>query len=301
MQILLCNANEAWKNTIYYHDQIENGFFSLEYQKGFVSSLHNAVELFLKQIMLNNNDHSVAWVRNPKDIDDAQLQLDFMKSDDLNTFFYNCKIEQLDKFFSIEFHSLRERANKLLSIEENLKGNITNALKILESLRNSETHFYINESNYLNEMNFVILHNFMIIFYNAIAKNKLFPHAMIDFHKSDIYRLHAQEKKMEFNRSELTSFSYIDALKSNDMVNQLKSTLKNHFEDEYVCCGEDNFLLAMSICLHNEEYRDSFDDLFIILELMRKYKLFEIIRTTVKTPEELGGTTYPEESFNVNY
>ena len=58
-QILLDNAYEAWKNAILYHDKIKKGYSTLEYQKGFVSSLHNAVELFLKQIMLNNNDHDV--------------------------------------------------------------------------------------------------------------------------------------------------------------------------------------------------------------------------------------------------
>lgn len=33
MQILLNNAYEAWKSAIYYHDRIEKGFTTLEFQK----------------------------------------------------------------------------------------------------------------------------------------------------------------------------------------------------------------------------------------------------------------------------
>ena len=102
-QILLNNAYEAWKSAIYYHDRIEKGFTTLEFQKGFVSSLHNSVELFLKQIMLDNKDHDVATLRNVKEEDDALLQLKYIRADDLNQFFFGCSVEQLDKFFSIEY------------------------------------------------------------------------------------------------------------------------------------------------------------------------------------------------------
>lgn len=301
MQILLNNAYESWKNAVYYHDRIENGFTTLEFQKGFVSSLHNSVELFLKQIMLDNKDHTVATLRNVTKEDDAKLQLDYIKSDDLNQFFSNCSVKQLDKFFSIEYNYLQQKANKLLCTEEVSKGSVTQSLKLLGTLRNSETHFYINENNYLSESDFVKLHNFMILFFNLIAKKKMFPHAMIQFDKPDTYRLHAQEKKMEFNRKQLTSFSYVEVLKSNNIVGKLKHTLQNRFADEYVCCGTDDYSLAHSICLHNEEYRAFFDDLYTLLQLMRKYRLFEIIKTEMTKPEELGGGSYQEEQIRLNY
>lgn len=301
MQILLNNAYEAWKSAIYYHDRIEKGFTTLEFQKGFVSSLHNSIELFLKQIMLDNKDHDVATLRNVKEEDDVLLQLKYIRADDLNQFFFGCSVEQLDKFFSIEYSQLQQRANKLLSTEDSSKGFVTDSLKTLGALRNSETHFYINENYYLSESNFVILHNFMILFFDLIAKKKLFPHAIIKFDKPDTYKLYEQEKKMEFSRNQLSSFSYVEVLKNNHMVCELKHTLQNLFEDEYVCCGNDDYSLALSICLHNEEYRASFDDLYIILQLMRKYKLFEIARTLVEAPEELGGHTYPEEHLKLNY
>ena len=120
-QILLENAYEAWKNAISYHDKIQNGYSSLEYQKGFVSSLHNAVELFLKQIMLNNNDYTVARVGNVKSLNDAKLQLDYYNANDLNLYFSTLPSLELDKFYSIEFSHLIDKAKKLLDITDNTK------------------------------------------------------------------------------------------------------------------------------------------------------------------------------------
>ena len=150
-QILLENAYEAWKNAISYHDKIQNGYSSLEYQKGFVSSLHNSVELFLKQIMLNKNDHEVAWIGKVKSKEDAQLQLDYYNSKDLNEFFSNLSSCKLNKFYSIEFGNLINKIYNLITINETDKNDFTTALKSLQSLRNNETHFYINENNYLSD------------------------------------------------------------------------------------------------------------------------------------------------------
>lgn len=99
MQILLNNAYEAWKSAIYYHDRIEKGFTTLEFQKGFVSSLHNSVELFLKQIMLDNKDHDVATLRNVKEEDDVLLQLKYIRADDLNQFFLGALLSNLINSF----------------------------------------------------------------------------------------------------------------------------------------------------------------------------------------------------------
>lgn len=62
--ILQDNALESWAMAIKYSNFILNGKATLQYRKQFVSSLHNAVELFIKQLMLDNNDHRVCSVRN---------------------------------------------------------------------------------------------------------------------------------------------------------------------------------------------------------------------------------------------
>ena len=53
-QILQNNALAAWAMAVRYCDYILEGKVTLEYRKHFVSVLHNAVELFVKQLMLNN-------------------------------------------------------------------------------------------------------------------------------------------------------------------------------------------------------------------------------------------------------
>lgn len=50
--ILMDNAFEAWAVAICYCNDIKDGKATLQYQKNFVSSLHNAVELIMKQVML---------------------------------------------------------------------------------------------------------------------------------------------------------------------------------------------------------------------------------------------------------
>lgn len=48
--ILMDNAFEAWAVAIRYCNDIKDGKATLQYQKSFVSSLHNAVELIMKQM-----------------------------------------------------------------------------------------------------------------------------------------------------------------------------------------------------------------------------------------------------------
>ena len=64
--VLMENAFEAWAAAIRFCDDIKDGKATLLYQKNFVSSLHNAVELIMKQMLLNDNDHRVAEVRKTK-------------------------------------------------------------------------------------------------------------------------------------------------------------------------------------------------------------------------------------------
>lgn len=89
-QILLDNAYVSWRNAIDNHDRIMQGFASLHHQKAFVSSLHNAIELFFKQIMLDSNNHEVASLRKIKDEHDDQLALQYYQSSNLN--YYNSKM-----------------------------------------------------------------------------------------------------------------------------------------------------------------------------------------------------------------
>ena len=166
--ILMDNAFEAWVAAIRYCNDIKDGKATLQYQKNFVSSLHNAVELIMKQMLLNNNDHRVAKVRNLENEDDAKLLLDYFKATDLNRFFNTLSDDILSKFSTIQF-------NKLISLHTTVFGrslkpgeSLKTELKLLQRLRNNETHFIIHQGGFLSEEDFCILHNFMIRFYKIM-------------------------------------------------------------------------------------------------------------------------------------
>lgn len=73
-QILIDNALESWKSAISYANDIVNGTATLEYRKHFVASLHNAVELFIKQRMLDVGEHDVC-----KKISKKEIQMEIYK------------------------------------------------------------------------------------------------------------------------------------------------------------------------------------------------------------------------------
>lgn len=112
--VLTENAFEAWAAAIRFCDDIKDGKATLQYQKNFVSSLHNAVELIMKQMLLNNNDHRVAEVRKPKNEADVKLLLDYFKATDLNTFFDSLANDELSKFNTIQFNELISLHKKCL-------------------------------------------------------------------------------------------------------------------------------------------------------------------------------------------
>jgi len=276
-QILLDNAYEAWKNAISYHDKIKKGYSTLEYQKGFVSSLHNAVELFLKQIMLNNNDHDVAWIGKVKSKKDAQLQLDYYNATDLNAYFSQLSSDDLNKYISIEYSKLIDKVNRLISVDDKDKSDFKAALNKLKELRNNETHFYINENSYLLEDDFCKLHNFMIVFYNAIVPKIFNKYTIIDFSDPQKYNLISQYKIMEISFTPLTAFSYVDALKSNKTVQKIKTFLSGEHSDEYAQYSiDDHFVLAVNIMKTEGIVASNVGDYIALLGLMIKYKLFWI-------------------------
>ena len=78
-KILLDNAYESWMDATEYATMILDGVSTLGYKKKFVASLHNAVELFIKQIMLDSCDYRVAIIKKSNNISaDGQPLKDFI-------------------------------------------------------------------------------------------------------------------------------------------------------------------------------------------------------------------------------
>lgn len=296
MKILLNNAYEAWRSAIKYHDKLESGLITLNNQKGFVSSLHNSVELFLKQMMLDNNDHAVVQIKNLDKIcknrnERIDLFRNYLNATDLNEFFTelkNNKPELLNYFYSIEFSLLIEYAKDLMGC---MNQNIKSALKLLNNLRNNETHFYIDD-DYLKEEDFCLLHNFMTDFYavlldkdyicNFSLKNSITNDGVPDLRVIFIVTKH---EFMKFTFEKYKSFSYYDSVKSNPLYKILKDKYKEtrfESEQEYEE-GLHLFWVADMVCSELDIKEDD-DNIMSLIKAMDKLKMFRITRLHLGKP-----------------
>ena len=109
-KILLENALESWALAIYYCDEIIAGKATLANKKHFVDSLQNAIELFVKQQMLNVTDYRVAEVRHCDS--NGQPLKDCLSSTNLNQYFCNSSTTDMDKFISIRQYEMTRRKQK---------------------------------------------------------------------------------------------------------------------------------------------------------------------------------------------
>ena len=260
-KILLPNAYEAWMEAIHYAGQLDDGICTLGAKKKFVASLHNAVELFLKQQMLNKNDHRVARVNN---IDSSgEPQKSFLNATDLNLYFGNLSRDERNKFYSIEFKDLINIVNKDLFPDHTF----SSPLKVLNKLRNEETHFYIKSEDYLTDQEFELFYNFMIEFYHALEDAKLMPWAFGHPHAG------MEESRLMFNRLELRNFSYKKALRKSDTVKKIKELFHDDpipwdiVSEPYSCC--DWFYCTNSV--ENGEHVDHAAELGISFEKFLDY------------------------------
>lgn len=219
-KILIENALEAWSIAVKYCRDIKNGLATLHYKKMFVSSLHNAIELFIKQIMIDKNDHAVVKMFKVENEEAAQLQLDYYQSTDLNVFFGKLSEEDRDNLRTIEFNKIIDLSTSLLKptlISLN-KNSIKDELDKLNKLRNNETHFQIAFEEYLSEDDFVSLHNLMVVFYKVLQDFKLLPYwgrRVARFSK----HAHLQFNEETINEGD---FSYKNAIKQSAISKKIK-------------------------------------------------------------------------------
>lgn len=263
-KILLDNALESWSIAIKYCNHIKNGLSTLHYKKTFISSLHNSIELFFKQIMLDNNDKTVIDHISVKNEDDAKLQLSFYQATDLNSFFSQIDAEYRNKFCSIDFSKLTDK-NKLIKSTLDRIGilSIKEELNLLKTLRNNETHFYISSSDYLSEQEFIKLHNLMNVIFNIINDNDFLPYWGEPSYK---------DRHVVFKEKELESFSYIESVKSSpitkSIVNTLNGTQLFGFGDSAFDLTEQYF---EELNEQNKSVNFDFNDVLSIMTLLQQY------------------------------
>lgn len=273
-KILLENALESWASAIYYCDEIIAGKATLANKKHFVNSLQNAIELFVKQQMLNVTDYRVAEVKHCDS--NGQPLKDYLSSTDLNQYFCNISTTDMDKFVSISFNDIIVIQKELFSEFYGDKGTyIAAELKTLKKLRNNETHFYISDIDFMSDKEFQDLHNMMIVFYEILQENDLLPYW------GEAY---AEYKKFKFNRKPLTNCSYERQLKNSAFVKSLKENIeKELFFNNY---RNESYSITEDIVYCSDKYSESdFNEIWAYIEMLMKYNMFKI--EEVNIPDEL--------------
>ena len=62
-RIIIDNAYIAWSTILRYRNILLDGRDTIQNKKNYISSFHNAVELFSKQVMIDNNDYRVLNIK----------------------------------------------------------------------------------------------------------------------------------------------------------------------------------------------------------------------------------------------
>lgn len=266
-RILLDNAYISWQMAIKYCDAILAGRSTLLNRKFFVSNLQNAIELFIKQIMLDNTDYRVSEIKNCA-IDGIPAK-DYYTSTNLNDYFESLPKKQLNKFRSIEFRKLieihKEILNDYLGDEHTLKPQ----LSLLTKLRNSETHFNIESEQFLLENEFAYLYNFMIDFYGIMKYYNLLPY----WGKSP-----SEYKHLEFKRQVISDFSYVEAAKRSELVKKLACIANESTFETFP--GETAYSITDAIIsCSNTDFNNQFNEAWEYIQVLDEYGLIQIETT----------------------
>ena len=226
-EILLNNAYESWVQAIKNARNIKNGLVTLQYKKAFVSNLHNAVELFLKQLMLNQQDYRIATVKVRRMDSNGNPLKNYYQATNLNQYFKNLLPEERKVFISIEFNELIDIHRELLQKSLNADISYNSELKLLQSLRNNEIHFYIEAEEFLNESEFVKLHNFMCDFNQTLEQAHLFPFIGTPLEEEEL--LCFDDIKLDDS-----SFSFRSAVENSGKAKKISQILNGQIFDSYV-------------------------------------------------------------------
>lgn len=273
--VLTENAFEAWAAAIRFCDDIKDGKATLQYQKNFVSSLHNAVELIMKQMLLNNSDHRVAEIRKPKSETDAKLLLAYFKATDLNTFFDSLTNDELSKFNTIQFNELISLHQKLFGKSLSPRESLKPELKLLQQLRNNETHFMIRQGSFLSEEDFCVLHNFMIRFYKIMET--WCPNNKDDI---ELYILPywgdpvGADSVYGFNREPLETFSYESAVKNSTLAKKIATLLNGDYL--YGAPDFSPYTISKDLIMEHGELSTQFDEIWAMVYMMQYYKIIVV-------------------------
>mgnify|MGYP000946547227 CR=1 FL=1 len=273
--VLSENAVEAWSIAKKYCLCIKNGLATLQYRKLFVTSLHNATELFIKAAMIKVNDLRVLI---PSSVDSSGTPAkEYYSATDLNDFIYN-EINNANgnfskKYKSCEFNKLSEYHKDLFKTyyqnNPDAKNVIGEALGTLKTLRNNETHFSIDSKEFLSEKEYVQLHNFMIEFYKLLKAEVLLPFVgePIEQHK---FMLEFTETPLDNKR-----FSYKKALLDSENACEIAKQL---YKMPCAVSLDNPFQIADNMIQYSGSLKDydSFDEILSYIHMMIEHDVLSV-------------------------
>lgn len=273
-QVLLDNAFEAWAAAICVCKNIKEGKCTLQYQKRFVSSLHNAVELFMKQMMINDGNHEVAEVRGKFKNGSGQLIQNYTNASDLNSFFETLPKQETAKFASITFEKLKLHHQQILKDSLAPNESLQDELNLLQQLRNDETHFAIHQDSFLSEANFCILHNFMVRFYRVLENWR--PLSKDDY---ELWLLPywgdptGADEVYGFACDPLYSFSYEKAVRESRLAHEIAKLISDG--GIYGAPDFSPYTITRDLVEEKAEYKYRFDEIWAVVHMMLKYGIIQ--------------------------
>lgn len=210
----------AWSIAVNNCNKLLDGLVDLNQKKSFVSSLQNAIEIGFKQLMIDQSNHKILKYGN-MEVEDAK---EFLNSSDLNFYFdnlYKGNKEKFDKIYSIDFKDLIDKSKEFFNNNSIIK----EKLRLLQKIRNSETHFYINEDDYLKIDDFKELCELMVIVQDKFKEKKLLEinHAFGSIAKND------KDNIIYFSYDKNSLISYDDLI-NNGKTN--KEILKEIYDEK---------------------------------------------------------------------
>lgn len=263
-KILLDNAYSSWSSAIRCCEALLAGKATLQMRKDFVSNLQNAVELFMKQIMLDKKDFRVAIVKNGKD--DGEPARSYYTAADLNAFFENADDDTAKHFYSVEFNEIIKLHRKVLDGYLGTNQTFKPVLELLAKLRNNETHFYIKANQFLSDNEFLELHNFMVEFYKVLEHYDLLPYWG---------EPSAEHRHLKFDKSMLTNFSYIDVLRNAPLVQKIATEADRLCYMDYP--GGSAFRIANAIySVALDDFTEPFEEVWAYVEVLDQFGMISI-------------------------
>ncbi len=218
--ILVTNAREAWLLSMHFCNQILDGNPSLQMRKLFVSTLENASELIIKQIMINQGCMDVIDLSKGSMRNNPGMQRNYQQSciaQQLNQFLFS---NSSSDFFSIGLSAIIGKISYVFSAKTTsyISGLVSN-LKLLKELRNPETHFWIDKK-FLTESEFASLLS-LVIDLNEIVFSACYNPLEIDL---DWGEAHHNENPLFFSYKS-TKLTYRDLLVSSRTNQQIAVNL----------------------------------------------------------------------------